>query len=158
MHEWGVSLKHRYDRTIEYFAPSQITPIPLILVHRGDSTKSMQVELEVLTNLGSSWLVELDSPAGYELNSGGTILNPTVTLTAPDDLTGLPKKIEIRAVAEADVEGVISVVHQDVLTLNVEKIDVYQPPVVSIWSEDHTIPIANSSRGDAIDSTVTRFA
>ena len=64
MHEWGVSLKHRYDRTIEYFAPGQITPIPLILVHRGDSTKSMQVELEVLTNLGSSWLVELDSPAG----------------------------------------------------------------------------------------------
>jgi len=158
MHEWGVSLKHRYDRTIEYFAPGQITPIPLILVHRGDSTKSMQVELEVLTNLGSSWLVELDSPAGYELNSGGTILNPTVTLTAPDDLTGMPKKIEIRAVAEADVEGVISVVHQDVLTLNVEKIDVYQPPVVSIWSEDHTTPIANSSRGDAIDSTIPRFA
>ena len=36
MHEWGVSLKRRYDRTIEYFAPGQITPIPLILVHRGD--------------------------------------------------------------------------------------------------------------------------
>ena len=158
MHEWGVSIKHRFDRNTEYFAPGQITPIPLVLVHRGDSTKSMQVELEVLTNLGSSWLVELDSPAGYELSSGGTILNPTVTLTAPDDLTGMPKKIEIRAIAEADVEGVISVVHQDVLTLNVEKIDVYQPPVVSIWSDDHKIPIANSSRGDAIDATIPRFA
>ena len=90
---------------------------------------------------------EFDSPAGYEMSSGGSVLNPTVTLTAPDDLTGMPKKIEIRAIAEADVDGVISVVHQDTLILNVEKIDVYQPPVASIWSEDHKTPIANSSRG-----------
>ncbi|HJM24284.1 MAG TPA: hypothetical protein QF821_01390 [Candidatus Thalassarchaeaceae archaeon] len=158
MHQFGVSLKHRFDRSVEYFAPGKVTPIPMVLVHRGDSTKSMNVELEVLTNLGSSWLVEFDSPAGYEMSSGGSVLNPTVTLTAPDDLTGMPKKIEIRAVAEADVEGVISVVHQDTLILNVEKIDVYQPPVVSIWSDDHKIPIANSSRGDALDSTIPRFA
>ena len=158
MHQFGVSLKHRFDRSVEYFAPGKVTPVPMVLVHRGDSTKSMNVELEVLTNLGSSWLVEFDSPAGYEMSSGGSVLNPTVTLTAPDDLTGMPKKIEIRAIAEADVDGVISVVHQDTLVLNVEKIDVYQPPVVSIWSEDHKIPIANSSRGDALDSTIPRFA
>jgi len=157
MHQWGVSVNHRHDRNVEYFAPGQITPIPLQLVHRGDSTTSMLVELEVLTNLGSSWLIEFDSPAGYELNSGGTILNPTVTLTAPGDLTGTAKKLEIRAVAEADVDGVMSVVHQDVLILNIEKIDVYQPPVTSIWSDDHKIPIANSSRADAIDPTIPRF-
>ncbi len=155
MHQWGVSINHRYDRNVEYFAPGQITPIPLQLVHRGDSTKSMQVELEVLTNLDSSWLIEFDSPAGYELQSGGTILNPTVTLTAPDDLTGTPKKIEIRAVAEADVDGVMSVVHQDILVLNVEKIEVYQPPVISIWSDDHKIPIANSTR--EMDQSIPRF-
>ena len=158
MHQFGVSVKHRFDRSVEYFAPGKVTPVPMVLVHRGDSTKSMTVELEVLTNLGSSWLVEFDSPAGYEMSSGGTVINPTVTLTAPDDLTGMPKKIEIRAVAEADVDGVISVVHQDTLVLNVEKIDVYQPPVVSVWSEDHKVPIANSSRGDALDSTIPRFA
>jgi hypothetical protein len=158
MHQFGVSLKHRFDRSVEYFAPGKVTPIPMVLVHRGDSTKSMNVELEVLTNLGNSWLVEFDSPAGYEMSSGGSVMNPTVTLTAPDDLTGMPKKIEIRAIAEADVDGVISVVHQDTLVLIVEKIDVYQPPVVSIWSEDHKMPIANSSRGDALDSTIPRFA
>ena len=158
MHQFGVSLKHRFDRSVEYFAPGKVTPVPMVLVHRGDSTKSMTVELEVLTNMGSSWLVEFDSPAGYEMSSGGTVINPTVTLTAPDDLTGMPKKIEIRAVAEADVDGVISVVHQDTLVLNVEKIDVYQPPVVSVWSDDHKIPIANSSRGEALDSTIPRFA
>jgi hypothetical protein len=158
MHQFGVSLKHRFDRSVEYFAPGKVTPIPMVLVHRGDSTKSMNIELEVLTNLGNSWLVEFDSPAGYEMSSGGSVMNPTVTLTAPDDLTGMPKKIEIRAVAEADVDGVISVVHQDTLVLIVEKIDVYQPPVVSIWSEDHKMPIANSSRGDTLDSTIPRFA
>ena len=102
-------------------------------------------------------VVKFDSPAGYEMSSGSSVLNPTVTLTAPDDLTGIPKKIEIRAIAEADVDGVISVVHQDTLVLNVEKIDVYQPPVVSIWSEDHKIPIANSSR-ECLDSSIPRFA
>jgi len=158
MHQFGVAVNHRFDRSVEYFAPNKVTPIPMVLVHRGDSTKSMTVQLEVLTNLGSSWLVEFDSPAGYEMSSGGAVINPTVTLTAPDDLTGMPKKIEIRAIAEADVEGVTSVVHQDTLVLNVEKIDVYQPPVVSVWSEDHKIPIANSSRGDTLDSSVPRFA
>ena len=158
MHQFGVSIKHRYDRSVEYFAPGKVTPIPMVLVHRGDSTKSMNVELEVLTNLGSSWLVEFDSPAGYEMSSGGYVMNPTVTLSAPDDLTGMPKKIEIRAIAEADVDGVTAIVHQNTLVLNVEKIDVYQPPVVSVWSEDHKVPIANSSRGDAIDSSIPRFA
>ena len=158
MHQFGVSLKHYWDRGIEYFAPGKVTSIPLILVHRGDSTKSMNVELEVLTDLGSSWLVEFDSPGGYEMSSGGTRLNPVVSLYAPEDLTGMPRKIEIRAIGEADVEGVISVVHQDTLTLNVEKMDVYQPPVVSVWSDDHKVPIANSSRGDFFDSSIPRFA
>ena len=119
------------------------------LVHRATHQVNV-IHLEVLTDLGSSWLIEFDSPGGYEMSSGGTILNPTMTLTSPDDLTGMPKKIEIRAVAEADVEGVISVVHQDTLTLNVEKIDANQPPVVSLGrgSQDTNI---NSSR--AMSST-----
>ena len=158
MHQFGVSIKETNGNNVIFVAPEKVIPITMQLVHRGDSTKSMTVHLEVLTDLGSSWLIEFDSPEGYEMSSGGTILNPTMTLTSPDDLTGMPKKIEIRAVAEADVEGVISVVHQDTLTLNVEKIDANQPPVVSIWDEDHKIPIANSSRGDVLDSSIPRFA
>ena len=61
MRQFGVSINHGLDRQTEYIAPGEITPIPLQLVHRGDSTKSMSVELEVMTNLGSSWLVEFDS-------------------------------------------------------------------------------------------------
>ena len=157
MKQWGVAINHREDRTVEYVAPDETTPVPLQLVHRGDSTKSMTVELELLTNLGSSWLVEFDSPGGYTLNSGGDILNPILTITAPDDLTGTPDKIEIRAVAEATIEGVQTVVHQDLLTLDLEKLEVYQPPDVSIWNEDHDIPIANSSRPGDIDPTIPRY-
>ena len=157
MIQWGVAINHREDRTVEYIAPDETTPVPLQLVHRGDSTKSMTVELELLTNLGSSWLVEFDSPGGYTLNSGGDILNPILTITAPDDLTGTPDKIEIRAVAEATIEGVQTVVHQDLLTLDLEKLEVYQPPDISVWNEDHDIPIANSSRPGDIDPTIPRY-
>ena len=157
MIQWGVAINHREDRTVEYVAPDETTPVPLQLVHRGDSTKSMTVELELLTNLGSSWLVEFDSPGGYTLNSGGDILNPILTITAPDDLTGTPDKIEIRAVAEATIEGVQTVVHQDLLTLDLEKLEVYQPPDISVWNEDHDIPIANSSRPGDIDPTIPRY-
>ncbi len=157
MKQWGVAINHREDRTVEYVAPSETTPVPLQLVHRGDSTKSMTVELELLTNLGSAWLVEFDSPGGYTLNSGGDILNPILTITAPDDLTGTPDRIEIRAVAEATIEGVQTVVHQDLLSLDLEKLEVYQPPDVSVWNEDHDVPIANSTRPGDIDPTIPRY-
>ena len=157
MIQWGVAINHREDRTVEYVAPDETTPVPLQLVHRGDSTKSMTVELELLTNLGSSWLVEFDSPGGYTLNSGGDILNPILTIRAPDDLTSTPDKIEIRAVAEATINGVQTVVHQDLLSLDLEKLEVYQPPDISVWNEDHDIPIANSSRPGDIDPTIPRY-
>ena len=62
MHQFGVSLKHRFDRSVEYFAPGKVTPVPMVLVHRGDSTKSMNVELEVLTNLGTVSYTHLTLP------------------------------------------------------------------------------------------------
>ncbi|MDA7555750.1 hypothetical protein N8809_03800 [Euryarchaeota archaeon] len=158
MRQFGVSINHGMDRQTEYIAPGEITPIPLQLVHRGDSTKSMSVELEVMTNLGSSWLVEFDSDSSlYSLDAGGDILNPILTLQAPDDLTGTPSSIDIRAVAEAEVDGVQTVVHQETLNIILEKIDVFQPPAVSVWDEDHGLPIANSSRPDDIDNTIPRY-
>jgi len=157
MHQWGVSINHRLNKLTEYIAPGETTAIPLQLVHKGDSTKSMEIELEVLTNLGSSWILEFDSPGGYTLDAGGDILNPILTLTAPDDLTGTPEGIEIRAVAEAEVDSVLQVVDQDILQLDLEKIDVYQPPKVSIWNEEHDVQFANSTRPDDFDQTIPRY-
>jgi uncharacterized membrane protein len=157
MLQWGVAVNHRFGNYIEFIAPGETTPIPLQLVHRGDSTKSMQVELEVETNLGSSWLIEFDSPGGYDLRKGGDVLNPILSITAPDDLSQTPGVIKIRAIAKATVEGVLTVVHIDTLDLDLEKIDVYQPPEISLWSEEHDTAIANSTRGDAIDSEIPRY-
>ena len=80
-----------------------------------------------------------------------------MTLTAPEDLTGAPSSIDIRAVAEAEVDGVLQVVHQDTLQIDLEKMDVFQPPQVSIWSEDHEIAVANSSRPDDFDASANSY-
>ncbi|MBD50494.1 MAG: hypothetical protein CMB08_01045 [Euryarchaeota archaeon] len=158
MKQWGVALNHRFDRYVEFIAPGETTPIPLQLVHRGDSTKSMDVELNVQTPLGSSWQIEFDSPGGYTLDQGGDILNPILSLRAPDDLSRTPGKIKITAQAEAlNDEGILTVVHSDLLELELEKIDVYQPPEISLWSEEHDIAIANSTRGDSIDPNIPRY-
>jgi len=158
MKQWGVALNHRFDQYVEFIAPGETTPIPLQLVHRGDSTKSMDVELSVQTSLGTSWLVEFDSPGGYTLDQGGDILNPILSLRAPDDLSRTPGKIKITAQAEAlNDDGILTVVHSDLLELDLEKIDVYQPPEISLWSEEHDVAIANSTRGDSIDPDIPRY-
>ena len=71
MHQFGVSLKHRFDRSVEYFAPGKVTPVPMVLVHRGDSTKSMTVELEVLTNLGRRDGYDRRGYDGFDRRGGG---------------------------------------------------------------------------------------
>ena len=72
-------------------------------------------------------------------------------------MTGTPESIEIRAVAEAEVDSVLQVVHQDILQLDLEKIDVFQPPEVSVWNEDHDVQMANSTRPDDFDQTAPRY-
>ena len=87
----------------------------------------MNVDLQLLTTLGSDWLVEFDSPGSYTMNSGGTILSPVLTITAPLDLSSVPPEIRIRAIGEAEVGGTFKSV-SDTLELNIEKLQVYQPP------------------------------
>ena len=155
MNQFGVSLKHADDRGVEYIAPGAITPVPLQLIHRGDATLSMNVQLQLLTTLGSDWLVEFDSPGGYTMNSGGTILSPIMTITAPLDLSFVPPKIRIRAIGDAEVGGSFESV-SDTLELEIEKLQVYQPPVVSVWDEEKEDLIANSSIPQ-IDPNVPRY-
>ena len=57
-------------------------------------------EMAVLTNFGSNWIIEFNQADRiYHLSSGGNTAHPTLLLTAPDDLSGSPDTIEIRAVA-----------------------------------------------------------
>jgi hypothetical protein len=157
MRRYGVALRHGEGRNVEYIAPSQQTSIPLQLHHRGSISEELEVELKLLTNLGSAWFHEFDRDDRYALDRGGAVINPILTLRAPSDLTGSPNALEILATAKAIVEGTETVVHEDVLYLSLEKIDVYAPPMVSIWDGNHSIQLANSSRPDSFDTSIPRY-
>ena len=157
MSDYGVALTHNLDRTVEYIAPEETTPIVLDLRHVGASGSAfnLSVELAVLTNLGSSWIVEFDrADRTYELSGGGNEAHPTLSLTAPSDLSGSPNSIDIRAVAY-DAESVL--VHQTTLQLDLEKLDTYAPPMVSIWPEAHDNQYANSTGALDIDEDIPRY-
>jgi hypothetical protein len=75
-------------------------------------------------------------------------------LTAPDDLSGSPNTINIRAVAY-DSDSVL--VHQTTLQLDLEKLDTYAPPMVSVWPEAHDNQYANSTGALQIDESIPRY-
>lgn len=157
MNKFGIALRHGESRSTEYIAPSQVTAIPLQLMHRGTNDQ-MSVSLSLVTSFNSNWNVSFDAPAGYNLNEGGSILNPILTLQAPQDLANSPTQLHIRAVAEAMVDGQPEVVSQESLYLDLEKSDVYAPPMVSMWDNNQTEQYDNSSRSDSFDTTIPRFA
>ena len=157
MNKFGIALRHGESRSTEYVAPSQVTAIPLQLMHRGTSDQ-MSVSLSLVTSFNSNWNVSFDAPGGYNLNEGGSIVNPILTLEAPQDLANSPTQLHIRAVAEAIVDGQPEVVSQESLYLDLEKSDVYAPPMVSMWDNNRTEQYDNSSRPDSFDTTIPRFA
>ncbi len=150
---YGVSLAHNLGRFVEYVAPDQSTVIPLELRHIG-AGGNMTVELSLLGSLGSNWDVIWDrADRTYSLPNGGQSIHPTLELRAPSDLSGSPDQITLRAVAY-DEEEVL--VHQTNLQLDLEKLDTFAPPMVSIWNEEHTEYFANSSLNN-IDETIPRY-
>lgn len=150
---YGVSLTHNLGRNVEYVAPDQSTVIPLELRHIG-ADGNMTVELSLLGSLGSNWDVIWDrADRTYSLPNGGQSIHPTLELRAPSDLSGSPDQITLRAVAY-DEEEIL--VHQANLQLDIEKLDTFAPPMVSIWNEEHTEYFANSSL-DNIDESIPRY-
>ncbi len=157
MSDYGVALTHGNDRVVEYIAPGATTPVNLDLRHVGASGSSynLSVELAVLTNLGSNWIVEFDrADRLYGLSGGGQTAHPTLLLTAPSDLSGSPDTLQIRAVAY-DSESVL--VHQTILQLDLEKLDTYAPPMASLWPEAHDVQYANSTGALDIDEGIHRY-
>ncbi|MDP6906150.1 MAG: hypothetical protein QF440_01885 [Candidatus Thalassarchaeaceae archaeon] len=154
--EYGVSLAHLYSRTVEYVSPEETTPISLVLSHIGASGDySISVELTLMTNLGSNWIEDWDTgDQTYELTGGGGGIGATLSLTAPDDLSNTPDTIDIRAVAY-DSEQVL--VHQTTLQLDLEFLDTYAPPMVSIWPEAHDNQYANSTGALNLDESIPRY-
>lgn len=153
-HRYGISIRHALDRTVEYIAPGQTTPIKLSLRHIGAVGEALDVELDLLTSLGSNWVVEFDHPDSYYLADGGDEVLAILTLGAPTELSNAPSRLEI-AVRAHGANG--SEVQYLVFTLDLEKLDVYAPPMASLWDSKHEHQIANSSRPESFDSNIPRF-
>ena len=157
MSSYGVALTHGNGRVVEYIAPSSTTPVNLDLRHVGASGNAfaLSVELAVLSNLASSWIVEFDrADKTYALSGGGMEAHPVLLLTAPDDLSNAPNTLEIRAVA---YDNASVLVHQTTLQLDLEKLDTYAPPMASLWPEEHDNQYANSTGALNIDENIPRY-
>ena len=96
---------------------------------------SMSVELSIQPPLSSDWQVEFDQPVGgYQLDYGGTEINPTVLIKAPDDdMSSTPANLNIIAVPKVNNSQVTDVSQ---ILLEVEEIDVYSDPRLSLYEDD----------------------
>ncbi len=125
-------------------APGQTSRLEFSLTHIGYSSNEMTVELSIQPPLSADWQVEFDQPVGgYELNYGGTNIKPTLLIKAPDeDMSTTPTNINIIAVPKVNNSQATDVSQ---LLLDVEEIDVYSDPRISLFEdEEHQIQIADS--------------
>ena len=139
-------------------APGQTSRLEFSLSHIGYSSNEMSVELSIQPPLSSDWQVEFDQPVGgYKLDYGGTVIKPTLLIKAPDeDMSSTPSNINIIAVPKANNSQVADVSQ---LLLDVEEIDVYSDPRLSLFEDpEHQIQIADSMdlSGD-FDETSSNF-
>ena len=151
---YGVDVRNAADRSAEYIAPGETTPIQLVLRHTGESGSGLDVELDLLTNLGSNWLAQFDRPEGYSLSDGGDEATAQLTLEAPSELGTAPPRLDVsvRAFNSSGAE-----VHFSTYQITLDKLDVYAPPMLALWDSEHEDQIYNSTRPESFDVTVPQF-
>ncbi|DAC50706.1 MAG TPA: hypothetical protein HA340_03170 [Candidatus Thalassarchaeaceae archaeon] len=152
--KYGVDVRNAMDRNTEYIAPDQTTPISLVLRHTGSDGSSIDIELAVQTSLDSSWLAQFDRPEGYTISDGGNELTAILTLQAPSELDNAPPRLDI-SVRAYNTSG--AEVHYTTIQIELEKIGVYSPPMLSLWDSDQENQIYNSSRPESFDVTEPQF-
>ncbi|MBT7938778.1 MAG: hypothetical protein HN696_06415 [Euryarchaeota archaeon] len=141
-------------------APEKTSTVEFELEHIGADGVDLDVQLSLQRNPGSDWLVEFSEPGGYELSGGGALVRPTLTVTAPDDLSDAPSQFDIigRAYADTNNDGTSEEVQVVTTSVSIEEVGVFAPPKMSVFEdEEHTMEIADSERPDAYDSDVSHF-
>ena len=153
VHQYGVSVRNAADRSAEYIAPGQTTPIQFILRHTGSSGSSLDIQLDVQTTLDSSWSALFDRPEGYTIGDGGNEVTAQLTLAAPTELGNAPPRLDI-SVRAYSTNG--SEVYYTMMQIILEKLDVFAPPMVALWDSEHEDQIDNSTlRGGQLEFDVT---
>ena len=144
------------------FAPGATVSIEFLLEHTGSSSSSLEVVFDLSTNLPSEWSDPLWSVPSktYALSSGGQSLRPQLDIEVPEgDVTFAPDSLEItaRVYAENDL-GQMEEVAIKTVDLGFEEVDVYAPPRLFAYEDvEHQIQIADSTRPDAYDETLSHY-
>jgi len=158
-HKYGIDFELGENQAEKLLvAPGQTSRLEFKLTHIGYLDNSMSVELSIQPPLSSDWQVEFDQPVGgYQLDYGGTEINPTVLIKAPDDdMSSTPANLNIIAVPKVNNSQVTDVSQ---ILLEVEEIDVYSDPRLSLYEDEELqIQIGDSadSSGD-FDSEASNF-
>ncbi|MAT48296.1 MAG: hypothetical protein CMA27_00520 [Euryarchaeota archaeon] len=129
-------------------APDQTSRLEFSLTHIGYADNEISVELSIQPPLTNDWQVEFDQPVGgYQLDYGGTNIKPTLLIKAPaEDMSTTPTTINIIAVPKVNGSQVTDVSQ---ILLDVEQIDVYSDPRLSIFEDaEHQIQIGDSLDDD----------
>ena len=142
-------------------APGQTSSIEFLIEHTGSSSSAIDVTFDLVGSpLPSTWSDPVWDQSVYQLNGGGTYARPILSIDVPEgDLTSAPSSIEIEARAYADTENANGdQVAIKTIVLTIEESDVLAPPRVSVFEDsEHQIQIADSTRPDAYDETLSHY-
>ena len=159
--EHGINLGVPSNQpTTVLIAPGQTSNVEFLVTHIGASAAAMEVRLDLARSLPSSWSDPVwDQPAGYTLSGGGSVVRPILSIEVGEDLTNAPSRLEIeaRAYAENDDGQLVEVAIVD-LTLDFDEVGVYAEPRVSVFEDvEHQRQIADSTRPDLYDETLSHY-
>jgi hypothetical protein len=142
-------------------APGQTSSVEFLIEHTGSTSSPIDVTFDLVGSpLPSTWSDPVWDQSVYQLNGGGTFARPILSIDVPDgDLTSAPSSIEIEARAYADTDNANGdQVAIKTIVLTIEESDVLAPPRVSVFEDtEHQIQIADSTRPDAYDETLSHY-
>tara|TARA_B100000035_G_scaffold131955_1_gene112185 strand:+ start:1058 stop:4012 length:2955 start_codon:yes stop_codon:yes gene_type:complete len=144
------------------FAPGAVVQVELLVEHTGSSSSSIDVIFDLETNLPSSWSdPQWSAPSStYTLNGGGSSVIPELQLEVPEgDLDSAPDSLEIEARVYAQNSlGQNEEVAIRTISLDFEEVDVFAPPRIFVYEdEEHQKQIADSTRSEAYDETLSHY-
>ena len=159
--EHGINLGVPSNQpTTVLIAPGQTSTVEFLVTHIGASASAMEVRLDLARSLPSSWSDPVwDQPAGYTLTGGGSVVRPILSIEVGEDLTNAPSRLEVEARAYAENENgqLVEVAIVD-LTLDFDEVGVYAEPRVSVFEDvEHQRQIADSTRPDLYDETLSHY-
>ncbi len=159
--EHGINLGVPSNQpTTVLIAPGQTSTVEFLVTHIGASASAMEVRLDLARSLPSSWSDPVwDQPAGYTLTGGGDVVRPILSIEVGEDLTNAPSRLEVEARAYAENENgqLVEVAIVD-LTLDFDEVGVYAEPRVSVFEDvEHQRQIADSTRPDLYDETLSHY-